>query len=83
MQLDFMEDVARGAAALRPRLVILYPPHDHFHRMMGVTSSPWPAFKAAVEKRLPGARVVIVEPGDSVDPMTGEVTRGVASRQAA
>ncbi len=74
MQLDFMEDVARGAKALDPKLVVLYPPHDHFHRMMGVTSSPWPAFKAAVEKRLPDAKVVIVAPGDCVDPFTGEVT---------
>jgi L-ascorbate metabolism protein UlaG (beta-lactamase superfamily) len=83
MQLDFMEDVARGAAALRPKIVVLYPPHDHFHRMMGVTSSPWPEFKTAVERRLPDAKVVIVEPGDAVDPVTGEVTRQSTTRKAA
>jgi L-ascorbate metabolism protein UlaG (beta-lactamase superfamily) len=74
MQLSFVEDVARGAAALDPRIVVLYPPHDHFHRMMGVTSSPWQDFKAAVEKRLPLARVLIAEPGAAIDAVTGAMT---------
>jgi hypothetical protein len=40
---------------------VLYPPHDHFHRMMGVTSSPW--LNSAAVEALPNAKVVIVEPG--------------------
>ena len=74
MQLDFMADVGRGAAALNPKIVVLYPPHDHFHRMMGVTSAPWAEFKSAVEKSLPRAQVTIAEPGSRIDAVTGEVT---------
>jgi L-ascorbate metabolism protein UlaG (beta-lactamase superfamily) len=54
--------------------VVLYPPHDNFHRMMGVASSPWAEFKAAVERRLPDAQVIIAEPGTAVDAVTGETT---------
>ena len=82
MQLDFTEDVARGAAALKPRIVVLYPPHDHFHRMMGATSRPWADFKAAVERRLPDALVIVAEPGTIVDAVTGE-TRLVPPQGAA
>jgi hypothetical protein len=42
--------------------------------MMGVTSSPWQDFKAAVEKRLPLARVLIAEPGAAIDAVTGAMT---------
>jgi L-ascorbate metabolism protein UlaG (beta-lactamase superfamily) len=67
MQLDFVADVARGAAALEPEIVILYPPHEHFHAMMGARSSPWEAFAEAVTRRLPQATVVVARPGDLVD----------------
>ncbi len=83
MQLDFVDDVARGAEALQPKMVVLYPPHDHFHRMMGVASKPWPEFKAAVEKRLPDAKVIIAEPGTEIDLASGEATlRAPAARAA-
>ena len=71
MQLDFMPDVARGAAALRPKLVVLYPPHEYFHKLMGVGASPWSAFAEAVSHRLPNAKVVVAYPGTIVDAMTG------------
>ena len=83
MQLDFTEDVARGAAALNPKIVILYPPHDHFHRMMGATSRPWPEFKAAVERRLPNATVVLAEPGHAIDAATGKVLTSARALLAA
>jgi L-ascorbate metabolism protein UlaG (beta-lactamase superfamily) len=83
MQLDFVADVARGAAALKPKIVVLYPPHDYFHRMMGATSRPWAEFKAAVEKALPAARVVIAEPGMSMDAVSGAVTQYPVSVKAA
>ena len=83
MQLDFVADVARGALALKPKIVVLYPPHDHFHRMMGVTSRPWAEFKSAVEKSLPRARVVIAEPGAVIDALTGEMTQQPAAVKAA
>lgn len=83
MQLDFTADVARGAAALNPNIVVLYPPHDHFHRMMGVTSTPWPEFRRAVEKSLPNAHVIIAEPGAVIDVVTGEVTQQPVAVKAA
>jgi len=63
MQLNFIEDVVRGVAALRPKVVILYPPHDRFHAMMGAVSEPWPAFAAALTTRFPEIAVHIAEPG--------------------
>lgn len=73
MQLDFMADVARGAKALDPKLVILYPPHDHFHRMMGVSSRPWEEFGAAVRAAVPSAQVVLAEPGMVIEAPGGRV----------
>ncbi len=83
MQLDFVDDVARGAAALNPKIVVLYPPHDKFHEMMGVGSRPWTEFAAAVKARLPAATVVIAEPGTSVDANTGVVQSAQRTSAAA
>jgi len=63
MQLNFIDDVVRGVAALKPKLVVLYPPHDKFHAMMGAVSAPWSDFKRAVETRFPGLPVHLAEPG--------------------
>ena len=63
MQLDFIDDVVRGVAAIRPKVVILYPPHEKFHAMMGVTSAPWPAFADAVKGSFPDIEVQIAAPG--------------------
>ncbi|MEX0731783.1 MAG: hypothetical protein WED00_19090 [Aquisalimonadaceae bacterium] len=73
MQLDFVDDVARGAAALKPKIVLLYPPHEKFHDMMGVGSRPWAEFAAAVRARLPDSLVIIARPGTAIDATTGEV----------
>jgi hypothetical protein len=73
MQLDFVSDVVRGALALKPKWILLYPPHEKFHEMMGVTSRPWSEFQQAVASALPGCRVVIAHPGDHFDARTGEL----------
>jgi L-ascorbate metabolism protein UlaG (beta-lactamase superfamily) len=67
MQLHFIDDLARGAAALRPRVVMLYPPHEKFHEMMGARSAPWSEFEAAARKACPGARVIVAAPGTMLD----------------
>jgi hypothetical protein len=69
--LDFVADVARGAAALAPRIIVLYPPHEHFHGMMGVSSRPWPEFAAAVQKAVPAAHVIVATPGSRIDAHSG------------
>jgi len=63
MQLNFVDDVVRGVAALKPKVVVLYPPHEYFHAMMGATSEPWPAFADAVRTRFPSIDVHIAMPG--------------------
>jgi hypothetical protein len=74
MQLDFVDDVVRGAKALAPKVVVLYPPHEAFHAMMGVTSRPWSEFHDAVARALPQATVVLANPGDRIDMTSGRVT---------
>jgi|SRR5690606_13640662 L-ascorbate metabolism protein UlaG (beta-lactamase superfamily) len=63
MQLDFVADVVRGVETLGPRVVMLYPPHEKFHEMMEVRSTPWEEFARAVRAACPDVRVVVAEPG--------------------
>jgi hypothetical protein len=63
MQLHFISDVVRGVAALKPKIVVLYSPHDKFHAMMGVTSAPWSDFADALKARFPDIAVHIAMPG--------------------
>jgi len=79
MQMHYMEDVARGAAALKPRIILLYPPHEKFHEMMGATMSPWEDFAEAVQDRVPDSVVVIASPGTSIDAATGDILEPRAS----
>ena len=81
MQLNFIDDVVRGVAALRPRIVILYPPHDKFHAMMGAVSEPWPAFAAAIRTRFPEIAVHIAEPGFELAVAAGDPS--LANRKVA
>lgn len=67
MQLNFIDDVVRGVAALKPRIVILYPPHDKFHAMMGAVSAPWSAFAAAITARFAQIEVHVAEPGFEIE----------------
>ena len=63
MQLNFIADVVRGVGALKPKILVLYPPHEKFHAMMGAVSEPWPAFGDAVRSRFPDVAVHLAEPG--------------------
>ncbi|MDO9405068.1 MAG: MBL fold metallo-hydrolase [Polaromonas sp.] len=63
MQLHFIDDVVRGVEALQPKVVFLYPPHEHFHNMMEVGSAPWEDFSAAISRRCPDVTVHIAYPG--------------------
>jgi len=67
MQLNFIGDVVRGVEALRPKLVVLYPPHEHFHAMMGAVSEPWPKFASALRERFPAIEVHLAAPGFALD----------------
>ncbi len=63
MQLYFIDDVVRGVQALQPKAVVLYPPHEHFHKMMEATSAPWSDFADAIRRQCPGVQVVVATPG--------------------
>jgi L-ascorbate metabolism protein UlaG (beta-lactamase superfamily) len=63
MQLHFVDDVVRGVAGIKPKVVILYPPHEKFHEMMGATSAPWEDFAQAVKSSFPQIQVHIAAPG--------------------
>lgn len=73
-QLNFVDDLARGVAALRPKLILLYPPHEKFHEMMGVASLPTGQFVAAAQAAAPNAKVVAMQPGMQVDLPSGSVS---------
>lgn len=75
MQLDFTDDVYRGVKALNPDLILLYPPHDKLHAMMGASSRPWEEFAASARRAAPNAHVVLLEPGIEVDIASGAVSR--------
>jgi L-ascorbate metabolism protein UlaG (beta-lactamase superfamily) len=75
MQLDFVADVHRGVAALQPKMVLLYPPHEKFHAMMGASSRPWGEFIAAAQAGAPRAQVVALAPGTQVDLRSGSVSQ--------
>jgi L-ascorbate metabolism protein UlaG (beta-lactamase superfamily) len=75
MQLDFVDDVRRGVDALQPRFVLLYPPHDKFHAMMGVTSRPWAEFQQAAQAAAPRAQTIVLAPGTQVNLADGAVTQ--------
>jgi hypothetical protein len=83
MQLDFVADVARGVKALNPKVVLLYPPHEKFHAMMGAKSRPWSEFAAAVRTAVPGAKVIIAEPGTTIDAATGDLLEAMPQWAAA
>ena len=71
-QLDFVPDLARGVAALKPKVIVLYHPHLHFHAMMGATTRPVSEFVEAARRAAPAAKIVVAEPGTRVS-TTGEV----------
>jgi hypothetical protein len=75
MQLDFVADVRRGVAALEPKMVLLYPPHEKFHAMMGASSRPWGEFTAAAQEAAPNAKVVALAPGTQVTLDDGAVVQ--------
>lgn len=82
MQLHFTADIARGVAALSPRTVVLYAPHEKFHEMMGATSAPWADFAAAARGAAPSARIVVAEPGAVLDLEAAHSARPTPRRAA-
>lgn len=63
IQLNFVDEVIRGIAALKPKVAILYSPHEKLFEMMEVKSAPNAVFERAVRERFPDMKTYIAEPG--------------------
>jgi hypothetical protein len=70
MQLNFEEFVAKGAAALSPKSVVLFHPHRALFERLGLKSSPPEAFVEKLEKEMPEVNVHIAVPGSSFETST-------------
>jgi len=64
-QLNFEEYVAKGAAALAPKTVILYHPHEYLFKQLGIQTSSPEVFSKAIKKYLPDVKTIIAQPSAS------------------
>ncbi len=65
-QLNFEQYVAKGVAAMSPRKVVLFHPHEAFFSRLGLRSSPPESFASAVRQVLPPqAEVIVAKPMSS------------------
>lgn len=71
MQLNFEEQVSEGVAALSPKTVILFHPHEVLFERLGLKSSPPQTFVDNIRRTLPEAEVIIAKPQSTFKiPMT-------------
>jgi hypothetical protein len=64
-QLNFEEHVAKGVAAMSPRTVVLFHPHEIFFERLGLKSSSAETFASAVRRVLPQTEVIVAKPMSS------------------
>jgi len=67
MQLNFEDHVSRGAAALSPKSVVLFHPHQVLFERLGLKSSPPEKFVEKLNEALPHAKVCTAEPQSSFE----------------
>lgn len=65
MQLDFEKQLSEGVAALSPKKVVLFHPHEALFENIGLTSSPPQVFVEGVRRALPEAEVIVAKPQSS------------------
>jgi hypothetical protein len=65
MQLNFEEQLSEGVAALSPRTVVLFHPHEAMFEKIGLRSSPPQIFVERVKRALPEAEVIVAKPRSS------------------
>jgi len=72
MQLNFEEQVSQGVAALSPKTVILFHPHELLFERLGLKSSPPQTFVDNIRRASPEAEVIIAKPQSAFTiPMEG------------
>jgi len=65
MQLDFEKQLSEGVAALSPKKVVLFHPHEAMFEKIGLKSSPPEIFVEGVRRALPEAEVIVAKPRSS------------------
>jgi hypothetical protein len=65
MQLDFEEYAAQGTAALSPKTLILFSPHEALFDKIGLKSSPAQTFVDKISEVLPEVKIIIAKPQTS------------------
>ena len=66
MQLNFEKQLSEGVAALSPKKVVLFHPHEAMFEKIGLKSSPPQVFVQGVRHALPGAEVIVPKPQSSI-----------------
>ncbi|HEC62635.1 MAG TPA: MBL fold metallo-hydrolase [bacterium] len=67
MQLDFEKELSEGVAALSPKTVVLFPPHEAIFEKVGLKSSPPQKFVEEVKRKSPEADIIVAKPQCSFD----------------
>jgi beta-lactamase family protein len=67
MQLDFEDHLSRGAAALSPKSVVLFHPHQVLFERLGLKSSPPETFVEKLKQALPDVNACIATPRSSFE----------------
>ena len=67
MQLDYEKDVARAAAAINPKHIILYQPHEKMFAKMNIQSTPQEIFVSLVKKAIPNANIILPEANSFIE----------------
>ncbi len=65
MQLNFEEQLSEGVAALSPKKVVLFHPHEAMFEKIGLRSSSPQIFVEGVKRALPEAEVIVAKPRSS------------------
>ena len=61
-QLNFEEHVAKGVAAMSPRTVVLFHPHEVLFERLGLKSAPAERFASAVRRVSPETEAIVAKP---------------------
>jgi hypothetical protein len=64
-QLNFEQHVAKGVAAMSPRIVVLFNPHEVIFDMFGLKSTPPETFVSTVRQAAPRTEVIVAKPMSS------------------
>jgi hypothetical protein len=65
MQLNFEKQLSEGIAAISPKTVVLFHPHNVMFERLGLKSSSTQTFIERIKGKLPSVRIIVAEPRSS------------------